>query len=219
MERKSDSSVIGITGPTASGKTLVSQYLEEHGYSVIDADKVSREVTEIGQPSLLDLAKVFGQDVLEPSGALNRRKLGDIAFASPERTELLNNTIFPHIRKAIRDEFSTLEKQGKQLIFLDAPTLFESGLDSECSAVVAVVADTAIRTQRLLAREPDLSQQQIETRIAAQPANDFYTARADYIIQNNDTAAQLENKVKKLLAQITRDLTIASPFEKRNHEA
>ena len=90
--------VAALTGRSGAGKSLASVFLAEHGVPVLDGDKVARQVVEPGEPCLRELAEVFGRDILFEDGTLNRRKLGSICFADPEKKKTLNAITHPLIQ-------------------------------------------------------------------------------------------------------------------------
>lgn len=184
--------IIGLTGPTGSGKSLVSDVAKDMGYQVINCDTVARKATEKGSYGLLCLVSAFGEEILNNDDTLNRKQLAKVAFSSKENTELLNKTLLPHIVKLVNAEI-TADK-----VLLDAPTLFESGIDSECSLTVAVLADREIRKQRIMARD-NLTEAEAELRINAGKTDEFYKQRADHIIYNNENIEEFKTKFLKIL--------------------
>ena len=114
--------IIGLTGPTGAGKSTAAAAAEKFGLQVIDCDKLARAAAEKGTDGLKALVAAFGKEILLTDGSLDRRALAAAAFASPQKTELLNETILPHIVNLV-----LAEAEGKNVL-LDAPTLFEAGL-------------------------------------------------------------------------------------------
>lgn len=190
--------IIGLTGQTGSGKSTVSKMLLKKGFCVIDCDMISRETTEKGSPVLLELARVFGEEILCKDKSLNRKKLAQIAFSTKENTEILNNITHPPIFKAIKSKIS--QNEGK-IIVLDAPTLFESGADKLCEKIISVVADEDIRLNRILSRD-NITLQQAKLRISAQSDSEFYIKRSDAVIYNNLDISELEKQVSAVLNTI-----------------
>lgn len=190
--------VIGVTGPTGAGKSTVCNILRNWtGVSVIDCDRVARQVTEKGTLCLLDIAVEFSPSVISADGTLNRKKLGQLVFSDPEKLTRLNAIIFPYILERLREEIADAEKRGAKAIFLDAPTLFESGADALCEKILAVTSAPEKRLTRIMQRD-SLSPQGAADRMASQPDADFYLARADYQIQNDDDTAALRLAVMEL---------------------
>ena len=184
--------VIGLTGPTGAGKSSLTKTAEEYGFKVIDCDKSARIATEKGSEGLSALVKAFGEGILNSDGTLNRKALAEIAFKTPEKTELLNKTLLPFISRIVISE-ADCEK-----VLLDAPTLFESGIDSICSFTVAVLADKDIRLDRIMKRD-NIDKPSALLRISAGKPDDFYIENSDYYIYNNSDEALLIKQFKEIL--------------------
>lgn len=176
--------ILGLTGPTGSGKSTVADFFRKHGCAVIDCDRVSKEITVPGSAALQAIADAFGQEVLAADGSLNRRKLADIAFANAESTAKLNAVTHPFIMDAIRAKIDAAAATGVRAILLDAPTLYEAGADCFCDRVIAVCASVDKRRQRICSRD-ELSLESANTRIGAGKPDSFYAERADDMIYNN----------------------------------
>ena len=187
--------VIGLTGPTGAGKSSVTDTAEELGFKIIDCDLLARDAVRKGSDGLADVVKVFGECVLNTDGTLNRKKLAEIAFASPQDTELLNQTLLPHIVKLIRAQIDS------PYVLLDAPTLFESGADSLCDEVIVVLSDKKMRKARIMERD-GIDEQAAELRINAGKDDDFYKQRTNNIVYNDCELSVLKLKIKKLLNKI-----------------
>lgn len=190
---------LGLTGPTGAGKSTVARLLEQNGIPLVDADAIARTVTEKGSPVLSALADTFGKDILFPDGSLDRRALAAVAFSSKENTEKLNAVTHPAILARIR---RALADATGDAVVLDAPLLFETGLDALCDHTAAIVADEAVRLARITARD-GISEEEAKKRMAVQPDTAFYDARADILLYNNGdrSPAML---AADLLAQIGR---------------
>ncbi len=186
--------IIGLTGPTGSGKTSACSVAEAMGYTVINCDKVAREATEDAE-CLNALSEAFGEDIINPDGRLSRKTLAEKAFSSTDKTELLNRTIFPYITRQIREKIESA-KTGK--ILLDAPTLYESGIDNICSAVIAVTADADTRLGRIMNRD-GISKEAAMLRINAGKPDEFYKNKTEHIIYNNGDEASFIAKFGELL--------------------
>lgn len=177
--------IIGLTGPSGAGKTLISDTFLKHNIPVIDADKSAKEVTSAKSPCLQELADNFGKDIINNDGTLNRRHLANIAFSNPEKTQLLNKITHKYIKIHIDDKIEEYKKSGYIGVVLDAPTLIESGRHKRCDKVVCVVSNKDIRINRIINRD-NLSLEEANRRINAQNDDDFYISNSDYKIINND---------------------------------
>ncbi|MCL2856477.1 MAG: dephospho-CoA kinase [Oscillospiraceae bacterium] len=202
--KKYDGLFIGLTGQTGAGKTTVSSYLADLGHKVIDADLVARQVVAPGGCCLAELVVSFGEGILLPNGNLDRQRLGDIVFADEAKLALLNKIIFPHIREEIDRRVMCLRAAGAAVIFLDAPTLFESGIDRSCDKIISVIAPEVIRLERIVARDK-LTQERALSRIRAQHNDEFYTSRSDYVIRNSGDPAELREQLNSIIDKIEID--------------
>ncbi len=189
--------VLGLTGPTGSGKTVVAETLKALGAAVIDADAVARKVVGKGEPCLAALTKEFGSGILNADGTLNRHVLAHLAFASDEKTALLTAVTHPFILSEMRKELHDAAESGVPLIVVDAPLLFESAFDTVCDKTVAVLSPRSTRLARICERD-GISKSDATARIDRQPEDDFYCSRADRIIQNTGDLAALQAASKEI---------------------
>lgn len=171
--------ILGLTGPTGAGKSSLTDVAVNYGFKVIDCDKIARIAVEKNSVGLKALIKVFGEEILNLDGSLNRKELADKAFSSKENTELLNKTLLPFVVKLV---YSKLE--GVKKAVLDAPTLFESGINEICTKTIAVLADKDIRLSRIIKRD-NISKEAALLRINAGKNDEFYKIKSDFIIYNN----------------------------------
>lgn len=193
--------MIGLTGGIGSGKSTVAKLLAEHGFSVVDADQLAREVVEPGQPALAELAEAFGQDVLLADGSLNRSELAARAFVDKERTELLNAITHPRIQKLRERRFQEAKDVGSDAVVYDMPLLVEQGVDKNMDLTVVVDVDVEERIRRLVATR-GLTEEDARRRIAAQVADAERLAAADVVIDNNGPVEALGEQVDQLVRVI-----------------
>lgn len=193
--------VVGLTGPTGSGKSEVARVWKEQHFPMIDADVLARRVVEPGQPALAELVAEFSEDILHEDGTLNRRQLAKRAFATPQDTARLNAITHPHIIKLSNNILMQFEQMREQVAIIDAPLLFESGMDEICDLTVAVVAPAAMRLERIRQRD-ELTESQARARMSAQQEEDYYTSRASITLRNDGDLAQLRRQAEELAGQI-----------------
>ena len=186
---------VGLTGPSGAGKSMASAVAAEKGFFVIDCDKTARKAVEPGTPGLSALVSAFGKGILDAGGFLNRKELASAAFSSAEKTELLNKTLLPHIAALIEPELC------REYVLLDAPTLYESGLDKKCDITVAVLADVSERTEQIIRRD-GLTLNEARLRISAGKPDSFYLERADKILYNNGDFKSFLNDANELFDKI-----------------
>ena len=187
--------VVGLTGPTGAGKSTASKTAQALGFKVIDCDKLARVAVEKGSEGLAALIKVFGANILNTDGTLNRKKLAEIAFSTKDNTELLNRTLLPYIVMLVKEEMNV------PLVLLDAPTLFESGINSMCNATVAVLASKEIRLKRICERDL-IDEESALLRINAGKTDEFYLNNADFIIYNNTNEVAFTDEFKNIICNI-----------------
>ena len=187
--------VIGLTGPTGAGKSSVWAVARELGFKVVDCDRLARIAVEKGSEGLKSLCQVFGNGILRSDGSLDRKALAKIAFSSYEKTELLNKTLLPHIASLVENEID------EDLVLLDAPPLFESGLDNRCHKTIAVLSDTDIRMQRIMKRD-GIDADAARLRMGAGKGDDFYIKNADEVFYNNADLQEFLQKIKEYLENI-----------------
>lgn len=190
--------IIGLTGGSGTGKGTFAALLRDKGAGWVDADAVYRTLCAQNREMLAALDAAFG-GVLDENGALDRPKLARIVFADPAKLRQLNEITLPYIRAASLDE---MRAQGDcPFVLYDAPTLFEAGADDLCERIIGVLADTEVRVQRIMARD-GLDEAAARARIGAQPDADFYRARCDYIVENNDDLADLQRQADAILKDL-----------------
>ncbi|MEE0839620.1 MAG: dephospho-CoA kinase [Acutalibacteraceae bacterium] len=192
--------IIGLTGPTGSGKSSFALVAANMGITVIDCDKLSREVTRRGSECLLKLSDAFGEDIIE-NGELNRKLLAKRAFESEERKQQLEDIIFPFILDSVMDK---IEKAQSDTVLLDAPTLYESGIDEMCGTVVAVISSFELRKKRIIERDK-LTEEQAIIRMNAGKPDSFYEERADYVINNNGTQQEFLLRCEQIIKILTEE--------------
>ena len=187
--------VVGLTGPTGAGKSSVTTVAEELGFKVINCDSVARIATQKDSEGLTAVVNAFGDTILNEDGTLNRAELAAVAFSTEEKTELLNKTLLPHIVKLINAELDA------PLVLLDAPTLFESGADSICNEIIAIIADEKTRKARIMERD-GIDEAAALLRIKAGKDDNFYCERTNNIIYNDCEQSVLNLKFQKLLTKL-----------------
>ncbi|NLZ45341.1 MAG: dephospho-CoA kinase [Clostridiales bacterium] len=192
--------LVGLTGQSGAGKTTVSNMFKNNGFAVINADLVSRSVTQAGTECCKALSVHF-PTCFDDNFNLDRKSLGNIVFNDKEKLKILNNTIFPFISKEIDKEIKAIVRDGENLILLDAPTLFEADIDDKCDCIVSVVADFDIRIKRILERD-GIPVELVKSRFSSQLSEQFFISKSDYIIKNNTDIENLISDTDSIINQI-----------------
>lgn len=191
--------VIGITGPTGAGKSLFCSYLEELGCLHLDCDKIYHSLVNSPSECTRALEAEFGPSVIKPDGSLDRVALGAIVFAPgadalrAKLNEITHAFVLAEVRKAVKNS-------EKTCAVIDAPLLFEADFDKECDFTVALLASPELRLSRLTLRD-DRTAEALRARMAAAPADEFYSSRADYTVINDGDAEKLRLEAEKILRE------------------
>lgn len=173
--------VIGITGGSGCGKTTICEAAEKLGILVIDADQVAKKILDKGTPAYDEAVAHFGTGILKPSGYINRQKLAEIVFNKKPELKILSKITHKYIWA---DIVKTIEESDNNVVAVDAAVLIESGMDTQCDAIIAIVAPIDVRMERIMQRD-GITQKEAISRINSQPLNDFYTENADFVIKNS----------------------------------
>lgn len=193
--------IIGLTGMSGAGKTTVCEVFRKGGVQIVNCDLIARQVVAKGEPCLKEIADKFSAEFITKEGELDRKKMGALVFSDSEKRKLLNDTIYPHITNKVKCILNEAEQNGQQYILLDAPTLFESGIDNICSVIVSVVAERSHSIERIMARDR-LDRKQAEQRLNSQFDKDFYKAKSDFCIENDGNLQELTEKAEQILFNI-----------------
>jgi dephospho-CoA kinase len=204
VERGRKFLAVAVTGGVASGKSTLCSKLMELGARTIDADAVSREVTEPGGETLRNLAARFGAGILRPSGALDRKELARVAFSSPENVRDLNKLTHPPILKAIRGRLEELSREGYDGIVVVEAALFleEGGALDLFDVIVAVACSDESRSERLSALDP-ADAEDLRKRARSQLPDSRKAEIADYTVQNDGDLKALDAKARDLWAWLS----------------
>ncbi len=178
--------IIGLTGGIGSGKSCVARRWRERGASLVIADEIARAVVVPGTPALAALARELGPDILDADGSLLRGELARRMFADPDVRRRVESILHPAITARVREDFARLAHP----IVYEAPLLFEAGHDALVDVVVVVTAPRRLRLQRAALRD-GADPAQVRARMAAQWTDAQRIARAQAVIVNDGTLAQL----------------------------
>ena len=195
--------LVGLTGNIASGKSTVAQLLSEHGATIIDADVLARRAVEKGSAVYDEIVKRWGTSVLLPDGNLDRAALRRVVFTDAKELEALNNLVHPEVERLRRIRIDEAKARGDRMVVCDIPLLFEKKMADRFDKIVLVDAPRPLRLERLVS-ERGLRETEAMDMIAAQMPAELKRARADYVIDNGGTLADLERKVDDVWAELNR---------------
>ena len=197
--------IIGLTGGIGTGKSTVSNYLKEHNCLILDADAISRQMTEKGQPALIDIAKAFGEDLLV-DGVLDRQALGNIVFNDKEKLDILQSIITNKVVEYINTRIEELkEERYNGIVVIDAPLLFECGMEGIADENWLVSASLNVRLKRVSQRD-GLSEEQILSRINNQMLQEEKEKLSQVILDNSGSLEDLYKQINENLERIKDEL-------------
>jgi dephospho-CoA kinase len=184
--------LIGLTGGIGSGKSTVSSLLAEHGAVIIDADAITRQLQQPGQPLLQELADRFGREILTESGELNRPALASVAFSDPEALKDLNKIVHPAVAKEMDRQMNEVRHTDK-VVVLDIPLLAENPRKGLCGVIVVdVPVDLAVHR---LVTFRSMNESDARARIEKQASREKRLEIADQVIDNSGDMESLARRV------------------------
>ena len=191
--------VIGLTGGTGSGKSVVSKSLAEAGAVIVDADKIAHEIILKDEPAYREIVEYYGTGILDAEGNIIRKKLGEIVFNDKEKLAFLNQCTHKYITAEVRRQIAAAKEEGTAAaIIVDAPLLLEAKLEAVCDLVWVVYADPEVRAQRVMARD-GISYELAKARISNQKSWEEYRSAASTVIDNSKDLVHLKEQMSEVL--------------------
>ena len=197
--------IIGLTGGIGTGKSTVSNYLESKGCLILDADKISRQMTEKGQPALEEIGRVFGFHLINEDGNLDRQALGNIVFNDKEKLDILQSIITQKVVEHINNRLIELKNNDtKGIVVIDAPLLFECGMEGLADENWLVIASLDVRLERVKRRD-GLSENEILSRINNQMPQEDKEKLSQVILDNSTTLDELYRQIDVNLDRVKKE--------------
>lgn len=205
--KKQRGKIIGITGGIACGKTTVSQLLAEKGAIPINADEIGHQLLKSDSPIIDELTETFGQEILDETGDVSRKKLGAIVFKHKELLDQLNTIIHPLIINRSRSQARKLvEEDSSCVVLLDAPLLIEAGAHDSVDIIVVVTSSPDLQLKRIIDRSHlqnrPLTEKEAQARIDSQMPLSEKIEYADKVIENNGSLEMLKDQVDQLWTEL-----------------
>ena len=194
---------LGLTGGIGSGKSTVAAFLAQAGAAVMDADAISRALTQAGGQAIPAILAQFGETLITPEGAMNRDAMRALVFSNPQTKRQLEAIIHPLVAQALQAQTQAAIEAGKKCLVFDVPLLVESGerWRRQVDWVCVVDCQTDTQIQRVMARN-QLSQPEIEAIMAQQASRAQRLASADAVIYNDGLDLdQLQTAVHEMMAR------------------
>jgi dephospho-CoA kinase len=196
--------LIGLTGNIGSGKSTVAQLLSERGATIIDADVLARRAVEQGTSAYAAIVERWGTSILSADGLIDRGALRRIVFSEPQELEQLNTIVHPEVERMRIALVEQARQRGDRLVVCDIPLLFERNLTAGYDRIVLVDAPRPVRLERLV-RERGLRETEAMAMIVAQMPAELKRARADFVIDNEGTLTQLDQRVTEVWSTLLQD--------------
>ncbi len=189
--------IVGLTGGIGSGKTAASDWFKAQGVAIVDADVVSREVVEPGTPALAAIGAHFGSEVLQADGRLDRAALRRIVFDKPDERRWLEQLLHPLIAQEIVRQLAAATSAYAMLV---SPLLFETGQKAFVKRTLLIDVPEDVQVARTATRDK-VEEAQVKAIMAAQMSRADRRARADDIVVNDGTLAELHARLVPLHAR------------------
>lgn len=175
--------VIGVTGGIGCGKSTFSQLLAEYGFPLIDADQISREATAAGGSAIEEIREAFGEEMIDETGGINRKKMADLVFRDKNKIDLLSSIVHESVIAEMLKRVAAEEKAGTKAVILDVPIPVKHGFLDTCDHIIVVWADEEIRIERL--KERGMSADEAGRRMRVQMSQEEYERLGHQILYNN----------------------------------
>lgn len=189
--------IIGITGGIGCGKSTAADMCREYGLPVLDADKISKEVTSEGGSAVEEISGEFGSSMIDENMSLDRQKMADLVFKDKNALDKLSRIVHKHVISSMHDSIEEYKKEKIKALVLDVPIPVKEGFLDICDQVWLIWTKDEIRIRRLAER--GMSEQEAKRRISYQMSREEYEKLAHLVIENDGTIDELRDTVNKNL--------------------
>ena len=195
---------IAVTGSAGSGKSLVCKRLKEIGLVTLDCDRIARQVVAPGEPGFKDIVQLLGQEVLSETGGLDRPMLRNLIINDPDIRKKVEGLLHPRILEQMMLQIKTADYTDIKAVAVEVPLLFESGMDQFFDFTIAVMARNQDLVKRI-SRRDRVKETDAQKMLGLQMSQEEKTARADHVIFNLGTSAELFESVDILFHKIQKE--------------
>ncbi|HXJ92954.1 MAG TPA: dephospho-CoA kinase [Terriglobia bacterium] len=194
----------GLTGGIASGKSTVAAMLQDLGAKIIDADQLAHELVRAGSPVFAEIVRHFGSKILDATGEINRKTLGEVVFADPAERAALNAILHPAIMTRRKELIARYEAADRNAVVIsDAALIYEAHIESYFLKVIVAWCRPEQQLERLIAKT-GFSREQAERRINAQMPAEEKRRRADYVVDCSGSIEETRRQVAALYPEMRR---------------
>lgn len=199
--------IIGICGPSGSGKSFFADLFRSESIAVLDCDKIYHSLTNSRTDCLSAIEERFGSEIVS-NDRLNRKALARIVFHDRDQLRELNVITHKYVLEVLDNEIKKLQSEGKDAVVIDAPLLFESGLDLWCDCTCCLVSDRKTQIERICKRD-GITESAAEERLDHQVSADALSEKCNFTVTNTGDVYNL----CKSRDEILKELNV--PFERR----
>lgn len=191
--------IIGVTGGIGTGKSTVSKIIGAWGFEVLDADRISHEVTSSGGAVIPRIVERFGVEVLHEDGSMDREAMGKLVFRDRKKLDELSMIVHEEVMATMALRIDRARKAGAKAIVLDVPIPVKHGFLDLCDMIIVVQCDDELRLKRLELRGMD--RQEAKRRIAMQMTPEEYASVGTFVIENNSDLGTLEEELRQTVGE------------------
>jgi dephospho-CoA kinase len=196
--------IAGLTGGMGCGKSFVAGAFRDLGSHIVEADDLGRDVMKPGGGAYHNIVQIFGRDIVDEEGNLNRVALAERVFRDPTSLSKLNNIVHPAVRARARQQFEQIRRDHPDAVIIYvAAILIESGASREVQKIVVVDCSKEQQIERAL-RRPGAVEADVLARIATQLPSAARLRYADYVIDTNGTKEDTLGQTKEVYDELRR---------------
>lgn len=199
MIRERDMKVLGITGGVGSGKSEILKFLQKEYQAVVcQLDEVARHLQQRGQECYRQIVEMFGREVINTDGELDREKLGAIVFADPGKLQKLNGIVHPEVKRWVQKDIREKEQEGVKLYVIEAALLPTAGYEEICEEMWYIYTEEGVRRSRLTDSR-GYTEEKITQMILSQPSEATFRKACTVVIDNSGMFENTKKQIGELL--------------------
>ena len=191
--------VIGITGGVGSGKSAVLTYLNtKYGAVICQLDDVAKKLQKKGTRCYQSIIEAFGEQILAPSGELDRKALGKIVFQNEEQLQKLNAIVQPEVKRVVQEEIAKREEELNPLFVIEAALLPTAGYEKICDEMWYIYTEESVRRERLKCSR-GYTEEEITNMMQSQPEEFVFRQLCDVVLDNSGSFEETKKQIGELL--------------------
>ncbi len=191
---------MGLCGGSGVGKGYISGLLTEYGFPCLDTDLLVHGMYQNDRELICTIAKEFGEKAVSSSKTVDRGVLREIVFSDRDALFKLNGIVHKRVDKYCKEWIAEQESKGHKAVFIDAPQLFEAGMEKDFDYIIAVICPVEERIERIIKRDK-ISREGAEKRLSNQLSDSEYSKRSHFVI-NNSSNSDSGEQLKKILCEV-----------------